>query len=118
MYTQSWNKYLPVLRILIKRSVEGEQKFKLNIPDFEKIGPGRKTGFKFTLRFNKGRLTDTAVQPQIAKDLSSVLIADPAVNALFQQNQYQISLNSKFQLTIQHIPKPVQEEEPSTEQVQ
>jgi hypothetical protein len=100
MYTQSWDKYLPVLRILIKRSVDGVQNFKLNLSDFEKIGPARKTGFKFALRFSKGRANETIGLPQIAKDLAYVLLHDPVINQLFVQHEYHISMNTKFALTI------------------
>lgn len=113
MYTQSWDKYLPVIRILLKRSLEGgEQSFKLNIPDFEKSGSVRKTAPKFSLQFNNGKVKDTIGKPQIAKDLSEILMNDPVVVGLFMKHEFQISLNTRFQLSIQFIQHRMPELQP------
>jgi hypothetical protein len=109
MYTQIWNKYLPVIRILIKRAVDEDQTFQLNISDFEKSGPPRKTGFKFSIHFRNGRVDNTSSLPPIGKDLAAVLLQNPTVNELFMQNEYNVNMSSKFQLDIQCITKVAQE---------
>ena len=48
MFTQAWNKYLPVIRILMKRSVNGPQKLDTNRTDFERAAGGRKLKFTFS----------------------------------------------------------------------
>jgi hypothetical protein len=54
----------------------------------------------------------------IAKDLSALLFEDAAVKELFTQNEYHISMNSKFQLAIKYIPQlPLETEESVTEEV-
>ena len=104
MYTQTWSKYLPVIKILLKRSVSGEQHLALNVPDFEKKG-ARKAAEKFVFKFNKGKTNDMIRSSEIAKDLAFVLLNDAAANELISKNDYQISMNSKFQLSIQFIPE-------------
>jgi hypothetical protein len=104
MYTQTWSKYLPVIKILLKRSISGEQNLSLNVPDFEKKG-ARKAAEKFTLQFTKGKATNMIRSTDIAKDLAFVLLNDAAANELISKNDYQISMNSKFQLSIQFIPE-------------
>ena len=37
MYTQIWNKYLPIIRILLKRSTGSDQTLNLNATDFERF---------------------------------------------------------------------------------
>src|SRR5437763_13139137 len=111
MYTQSWNKYLPVIRILFKRSATGEQTLNLNAPDFEKIVPVRKTGYKFTLYFKNGKVNTDTKMSELAKDLSSVLLHDEVINDLSNKNEYQVSLNSKLQLSIQLTKKLSQQQE-------
>ena len=104
MYTQTWSKYLPVIKILLKRSISGEQNLSLNVPDFEKKG-ARKAAEKFILQFTKGKATNMIRSTDIAKDLAFVLLNDAAANELISKNDYQISMNSKFQLSIQFIPE-------------
>ena len=104
MYTQTWSKYLPVIKILLKRSISAEQHLNLNVPDFEKKG-ARKAAEKFSFQFNKGKTNDMIRSSEIAKDLAFVLLNDAAANELISKNDYQISMNSKFQLTVQFIPE-------------
>ena len=107
MYTQTWSKYLPVIKILLKRSISGEQHLTLNVPDFEKKG-ARKAAEKFAFKFNNGKTNDMIRSSEIAKDLAFVLLNDAAANELISKNHYQISMNSKFQLSIQFIPEVVE----------
>ena len=37
-YLMTWQKYMPVIRLHLKRSMQEEQQFKLNITDFEAAG--------------------------------------------------------------------------------
>jgi hypothetical protein len=105
MYTQVWSKYLPILRILLKKSVAGEQLFNLNISDFEKLGAARKAGYKFNIHFSKGRVDNVISSSEMAKDLAATLLQDATIKDLFMANDYTISMNTKFQLTIKFIPR-------------
>ena len=107
MYTQTWSKYLPVIKILLKRSLSGDQHLNLNVPDFEKKG-ARKVAEKFSMRLNKGKLNDSIRSSEIAKDLAFVLLNNADANELISRNDFQISMNSKFQLSIQFIPEVIE----------
>ena len=109
MFTHTWSKYLPVIKILLKRSQSGEQIFNLNVADFQNKG-AKKTGEKFSIQFSKGKAGDMIRSSAMAKDLAFVLLNDTIVHDLFLKNEYNISMNSKFQLTIQFIPAPVKED--------
>lgn len=110
MYTSTWNKYLPVIKILLKRSLNGEQVLGLDRTDFDKMGPARKTGFKFNIQINKGRV-DNLAHPGIAKELISLLQQETQIREMFRQNDYQITMNTKFQLGIKLLTKePVETE--------
>jgi hypothetical protein len=114
MYTNAWNKYLPVLKILVKRALQTEQKFQLNLTDFEKLGPNRKAAFKFSLRLKNGKIiTIPSAQTVMSKDLATVLLSDPVMHEWLKQNEIEISLNSKFILTITNM----QEKEPRPDAV-
>jgi hypothetical protein len=100
MYVAIWNKYLPIIRILLKRAVNGEQVLDLNRIDFERAGSGRKAGYKFMIEFNKGRVGNIISGIPLAADLAQVMQEDAAAKAILLPNNFTISLNTKFKLTI------------------
>src|SRR5688572_32083276 len=106
MYNAIWKKYLSVIRILLKRAANEDQSLQLNVSDFQKTGPQKKTGFNFTLKFVKGRVDDLASLSSTAKELSDVLLQDPQIKELLQQGEYHLSMNAKFLLGIRLVSKP------------
>ena len=103
MYTQVWTKYLPIIRILLKRSATGDQNLDMNRIDFERAGSGRKAGYKFVIEFRKGRVSNLISSSPLASNLASVLLLDPVVKDLFMKNDFDISLNTRFQLHIKNF---------------
>ena len=103
MYTQVWTKYLPIIRILLKRSATGEQTLDMNRIDFERAGSGRKAGYKFTIEFRKGRVSNLISSSPLATNLAAVLLQDAVVKDLIQKIDYDISLNTRFQLHIKNL---------------
>ena len=113
MYIHVWNKYLPIIRILMKRSATAEQKLDLNRIDFERAGSARKAGYKFNVDFTRGTVSNIISGSPLAVDLATVLLGDPVVKGLISENDFVVSLNTKFQLTIRRImkePGPQQED--------
>jgi hypothetical protein len=94
---------LPVIRILLKRAITEDQTFQLNTSDFQKTPTVRKTGPKFTIGFSNGKADNTIGLPDIAKDLSSVLLVDTAAKELLEQNGYTINCNAKYQLILRRV---------------
>lgn len=110
MYANVWTKYLPVIRIILKKSLSAEQVLQLNIPDFERAGLSRKSGYKFMIRMMNGKVDNVIIDSPVASALTSVLLQDPATKQLLLQHEFQISLSPKFELTIKHIPHAVEQE--------
>ena|SRR5690242_12470138 len=118
MYTYIWNKYFPVIRILMKRSTNAEQMLELNRIDFERSGKGRKAVLKFEIAFIDEKPTGMIRDNQLAQSLASMLMEDDTTKELLLQNNYEFSFDTKFQLHIKSIKKqevPLQNEieEPS-----
>ena|SRR5438105_1288951 len=116
MYTHIWLKYLPIIRILMKKSAVGDQTLNLNRGDFEKAGIARKAGYKFTIEYTNGRVANVISTSQLALDLAAVMLEDATIKNLFSINNYQVSLNTKFQLSIKNCtpqPEPLALEEAS-----
>ena len=100
MYVHVWNKYLPIIKILMKKANAGNQTLDLNRIDFERAGSGRKAGYKFTIEFVQGRVSNVISGSPLASDLAVVLLQDPASRAILAVSDINISLNTKFQLAI------------------
>src|SRR5450432_4689469 len=98
MYTHIWLKYLPIIKILMKRSAGNDQTLDLNRIDFERAGTGRKAGYKFTIEFTGGRVSNVISNSPLALDLAAVMLESDTTKQILGQNKYTISLNTKFQL--------------------
>jgi hypothetical protein len=103
MYTQIWSKYLPIIKILLKRTVNGDQVLDLNRIDFERAGSGRKAGYKFSIEFTKGRVANIISGSALASDLASVMLEDANIKPILLANHYIVSLNTKFQLSMKNV---------------
>ncbi len=111
MYNHIWKKYLPFINIHLKKSATEEQVLALNRVDFERAGTGRKAGYKFTIQLTNGRVSNVISGSPLAMNLASVLLEDDNTKKIIKDNIYEISLNTKFQLTTKNIT-PASEEEP------
>lgn len=105
MYIQVWKKYLPIIRILMKRAVSSNQTLDMNRIDFERAGSGRKAGYKFNIEFFQARVANVISGSPLAVDLAMVMLQDPAAKELFEKDDYKLSLNTKFQLIIECFPR-------------
>lgn len=108
MYTQIWNKYLPVIRILIKRTASSDQALNLNPSDFKNAGAVRKSGYKFEVEFVNGKVANLINLPDMGKDFATSFLLDKAIQELLTQHDFVISMNGKFQLTIRRTTAPVE----------
>lgn len=102
MYTYIWNKYLPVIRILLKKSSGGDQLLSLNRDDFERAGTGRKAGYKFIIEFTEGKVSNVISGSDLASHLAAAMLEDSATKAVLQTGQFQVILNTKFQITVKN----------------
>ena len=104
MYTYTWKKYLPVIRLLLKRSAGSVQSVTLNQIDFET--GRRKPGCSFNIELVKGRI-GFPNKSVTAQDLCEILMQDDVAKGLLIQNVYQISLNSDYELNIKNCSQDI-----------
>lgn len=100
MFTHVWKKYLPIIRIIMKRAVSSDQVLDLNRTDFEKAGGGRKAGYKFVIELTRGTVANVISGTPMASDLAQVLLADEVVKQLLKANNFEIGMNTKFHLSV------------------
>src|SRR5215217_3668803 len=113
MYKHVWNKYLPIIRILIKRSLTADQTLAMNATDFERASAGRKAGYKFSLGFSNGRLNTAMSTSPVAKDLLETLLQDEVIKECFMQNEFVLDMSPKFLLVIKALPAEKEEIKPA-----
>jgi hypothetical protein len=104
MYNHIWKKYLPIIKILMKKSVSGEdQVLALNRIDFERAGTGRKAGYKFKIEFIDGKVGNVISGSPLAMHLAQVILEDDGAKQILAEHNFDVSLNTKFQLLIKNI---------------
>src|SRR5450432_3456881 len=103
MYNHIWKKYLPIIKILMKKSATEDQVLDLNRVDFERAGTGRKAGYKFTIEFTDGKVGNVISGSTLAMHLASVILEDDSAKQILNENNYEVSLNTKFQLSIKNV---------------
>ncbi len=103
MYNHIWKKYLPIIRILMKKSISEDQVLDLNRVDFERAGTGRKAGYKFTIQFTDGKVGNVISGSELAMHLASVIMEDDSAKQIVSENNFEVSLNTRFQLSIKSV---------------
>lgn len=87
----------------MKKSVTGDQLLDLNRVDFERAGTGRKAGYKFTIEFTDGKVGNVISGSPLAMHLASVILEDEGAKQIINEDNYEISLNTKFQLSVKNV---------------
>lgn len=114
MYTQIWNKYIPVIRILLKKTATTDQTLNLNASDFKNAGAVRKSGYKFDLELNFGRIANLVNLAPMGRDFADSLLSDKTMSELITSNRFSFRMDSKFQLFMHREPL---QEQPMAEQL-
>ena len=102
---------MPFINIHLKKSAAEDQVLTLNRVDFERAGTGRKAGYKFTIQLTNGRVSNVISGSPLAMNLAAVLLEDDNTKKIIKDKMYEISLNTKFQLTTKNITPPAGDEE-------
>ncbi|MDQ6890425.1 MAG: hypothetical protein M3Z56_09150 [Bacteroidota bacterium] len=93
----------------MKKSASEDQVLDLNRVDFERAGTGRKAGYKFTIEFTEGKVGNVISGSTLAMHLASVVLEDDGAKQILQENNYEVSLNTKFQLSIKNVSPAIEE---------
>jgi hypothetical protein len=101
-----WWKYVPVIRILLKKSAALEQTLGMNRADFERAGYLRKSGYKFVVTLNKNRPDTIFAGNELVQTFISVLQEDPVIQDLLVNNDYTFTFTGKFRLSIKNHKQP------------
>ena len=109
MFSQVWKKYLPVIMILLKRSVNGDQSLSMNPSDFQRAAGGRKIKYSFAnLQLINGRINNTVKHQPLAREFAEVMQEDEIVRKFLQKKHLEFSMNNGFQLVIKNNTPPAE----------
>ncbi len=103
LFMTTWKKYLPFIRVLMKKSITGEQTLCMNRIDFERGGRSKKWGYNFVISFVNRRPAPTAGDDEFARAFIDVMQDDAIVSGHIGAGDYSFSLNNKYELTIKNI---------------
>lgn len=95
-----WSRYIPAIRILIKKAVTAEQVININQSDVERAVGIKKSGYRFSISFIKDRPELLHSNNDIAQAFIAALTEDETIREYLRNNNYTFSFNSKYQLQI------------------
>jgi hypothetical protein len=115
-YTSVWNKYLPAMQILLKKSAAEEQVLGMNKTDFERAAGIRKSGYRFTINFVNGRPDALYHGNDLVQAFIAVLQSEKVHEHLLKNDysftftNYKLHIKNKGLRKQTQIPEPAQEE--------
>jgi len=94
-----WTKYLPAIRILLKKAVTEEQKITLSKMELQSVDNRKNVNFSFDLVISNGKVENSIIVPPMGKDLFSVLNDDVLVRNFMHDKKIQINMTRASLLT-------------------
>src|SRR5580765_6454570 len=106
-----WTKYLPVIRILLKKSVNGEQQVSLGKMELKSVDNRKNANYSFNLEISKGKVENRIGSAAIGKDLFTILTNDSMVNDFMRDKTISIRMGNASLMTIKSDPIQVAQAE-------
>ncbi len=111
MFLALWTKYLPIIRIVLKKTVAGEQQqVALGKLELHAVDNRKNANYSFDLEIINGRVEKGIGSKTISKDLFVILNSDPIVKEFMADKTIMISMGKSLQLTLKSEPIPVSTE--------
>lgn len=105
MYTQLWKKYLPVIRLLLKKTTDGDQKLQLYKHEFEATGARNKLGYIFSLEMVNGKAVNKSNKTAVSHDLCLLISENEAIATWMKEQHIKISVNRACEMTFTTLAK-------------
>ena len=99
-----WTKYLPVIRILLKKSVNGEQQVSLGKMELKSVDNRKNANYSFNLEISKGKVENRIGSAAIGKDLFTILTNDSVVHDFMRDKTINIRMGNASLMTIKSDP--------------
>jgi len=99
-----WAKYLPAIRILLKKSVIEGQEISLGKLELQSVDNRKNANFSFSLEISKGKVENNIGTAPIGKDLFSVLSGDSIIKSFMDDKNISIQMTRASLLTLKSNP--------------
>lgn len=99
-YLALWTKYLPAIRILLKKSVVEEQQMAVGKLELQSIDTRKNSNFSFNMAISHGKIENSMSVHAMGKDLFSVLSGDAVVRTFLQDKNISIEMSKSTMLKI------------------
>jgi hypothetical protein len=100
-YVPFWGKFISVIKILLKKSIAGDQVFEMSKGEFEATGNKEKSGYSFNLEIANGRAVSNIAGSALARDLYTVLSDNEDIKLWLKGKNVKINMGNKFSLNVQ-----------------
>lgn len=94
-----WTKYLPAIRIMLKKALNEEQQITLSKMELQSVDNRKNVNFSFDLEISNGKVENSMGVPPMGKDLFSVLNGDPLVRNFMHDKKISIQMSRASLLT-------------------
>jgi len=94
-----WTKYLPAIRILLKKAVTEEQQITLSKIELQSLDARKNVNFSFNLEISNGKVENSMGVPPLGKDLFNVLNGDLLVKKFMFDKKIVIQMTRSSLLT-------------------
>ena len=94
-----WTKYLPAMRILLKKAMNEEQQIAFSKMELQSIDNRKNVNFSFNLEISNGKVENTIGASPMGKDLFNVLNSDLHVRSFMLDKKIMIQMTRSSLLT-------------------
>jgi hypothetical protein len=102
-YIHLWMKYESVIRVLLKKTDNENQKLQLYQHEFEKGGHKAKSGYVFSFEVLNGKFVKKVSTTAVAGDLVQILGNNSAIKDFLKDRHVKISMEKTFELQLEKI---------------
>ena len=88
-----WTKYLPAMRILLKKAMNEEQQLAFGKIELQAVDNRKNVNFSFDLEISNGKIESTLGVSSMGKDLFNVLNGDLLVRNFMADKKIVIQMN-------------------------
>ena len=94
-----WTKYLPAMRILLKKAMNEEQQLAFSKIELQSVDNRKNVNFSFNLEISNGKVESTLGVSSMGKDLFNVLNSDLLVRSFMLDKKIMIRMTRSSLLT-------------------
>src|SRR5258708_4921926 len=99
-YLALWTKYLPAIRILLKKAVTEQQQMSVGKLELQSIDTRKNVNFSFNMEINHGKVENSLAVHALGKDLFNVMNGDSVVRTFMRDKNIVIEMTKATMLSI------------------